>query len=57
MCNFIPQIHCVVENENGSFRVERFNQATMQYEMISDNLTELVANRIKEELDADLQDE
>ena len=57
MCDINPQTHCVVENENGTFRVERYNQATKQYETIHDNLTEITANGIKEELDADLQSE
>ncbi len=55
MCENNPQIHCVVKNKNGTFRVERYNHATEQYETIHDNLTEITANEIKEELDADLQ--
>lgn len=57
MCNINPQIHCVVENQNGTFRVERYNLATKQYETIHNNLTEIAAKGIKEELDADLQGE
>ena len=55
MCDNNPQIHCVFENRNGTFRVERYNQVTKLYEKIQDDLTEEVANSIKEELDADLQ--
>lgn len=54
MCEINPQIHCVVQNTNGSFRVERFNYATKQYEIIQDNLSKESADEIKEELDADL---
>ena len=57
MCGINPQIHCVVENRNGTFRVERYNLSTEQYETIHNNLTEIDANDIKEELDADLQSE
>lgn len=55
MCENNSQIHCIVENENGTFRVERYNHATKRYETIHNNLTEITANEIKEELDADLQ--
>lgn len=57
MCEICPQIHCVVENFDGTFSVQRYNHATKQYETINNFLTELEANNIKEELDADLQGE
>lgn len=55
MCEINPQIHCVVENLNGTFRLERFNNVTKQYETLNTNLTKIDAYRIKEELDADLR--
>lgn len=55
MCDINPQIHCVVENENGTYRVERYNNATHQYEIVHNNLSKESADEIKKELDADLQ--
>lgn len=55
MCENSIQIHCVVENDNGTFRVERYNLSTRQYEIIHDRLSEVAAQNIKKELDADLQ--
>ena len=54
MCEINPQIHCVVQNPNGTFSVERYNHATQQYETIHNNLSKESADEIKEELDADL---
>ncbi len=56
MCENRIQIHCVIENRNGTFRVERYNFSTRQYEIIHNQLSEVVAQNIKKELDADLQD-
>lgn len=56
MCDINPQIHCVVQENNGTYSVQRYNLSTGEYETINTNLTEASANEIKRELDADLQE-
>ena len=55
MCNINPQIHQVVQEINGTYSVQRYNLATREYETTHTNLSEISANEIKRELDADLQ--
>lgn len=55
MCDINPQIHSVVQNPNGTFSVQRYNHVTKRYEVVHTCTSEIDANEIKRELDADLQ--
>lgn len=55
MCDINPQIHCVVQNPNGTYSVQRYNHATKEYEVIQTCTSEIDAIEIKRELDADIQ--
>lgn len=57
MCEIYPQVHIVVQCPDGSFCVRRYNYVKRDYETIHFGLSELDANRIKKELDADLNEQ
>ena len=57
MCEIYPQVHIVVQCPDGSFCVRRYNYVKRDYETVHFSLSELDANRIKKELDADLNEQ
>lgn len=57
MCEINPQVHIVEQCPNGSFCVKRYNYAKNDYDIVQFGLSELDANSIKKELDADLNEQ